>query len=56
MSRKTYGILVGILGSAVGAWLYRNRLAKSSVSGTMPRPRGEVIFDNTPVASDSTAF
>ena len=58
VNRKTYGILAGIIGSALGAWLYRSRLMKSSYrTHAIPaRERGQVIFDNTPTASDSNAI
>jgi hypothetical protein len=58
VNRKTYGILAGIIGSALGAWLYRSRLMKSSYRphAIPARERGQVIFDNTPTASDSNAI
>lgn len=49
MSTRTYGILAGVIGSALGAWWYsRYRLADST---TPARERGTVIFDNTPTAT-----
>ena len=55
MSRKTYGIIAGIVGSALGAWYWnRYRLARGgrrNGNGTA-RERGTVIFDNTPSATE----
>ena len=47
VSTRTYGILAGVIGSALGAWYwtrYRNRTPEAA--------RGTVIYDNTPTASD----
>ena len=53
MSTRTYGILAGVIGSALGAWWY-NRYRMRSIT---PRiDRGTVIFDNTPTASDTAVF
>jgi hypothetical protein len=49
LSKRSYGILAGVIGSALGAWWY-NRYRSRTM---MPvRDRGTVIFDNTPTASD----
>ena len=49
MTNRKYAFLAGLIGSAVTAWWWsRNRTTRLS-SGT--RPRGTVIFDNTPSAS-----
>ena len=48
MSRRTYGILAGVIGSALGAWWYSRRRA---TPGRRPVDRGTVIFDNTPTAT-----
>jgi hypothetical protein len=46
MNNRTYGILAGLIGSAVGAWWYaRHRRAALAAVG---QDRGTVIFDNTP--------
>ena len=46
MSTRTYALLA--IGSALGAWLWsRNRTVSH---GPAARPRGTVIYDNTPVA------
>ncbi|HVH55583.1 MAG TPA: hypothetical protein VM791_04990 [Vicinamibacterales bacterium] len=49
MSRRTYGILAGVLGSALGAWWYSRRRALAG--GRTSTDRGTVIFDNTPTAT-----
>lgn len=51
MNTRTYGILAGVIGSALGAWWYSRRRSTTAQSLTAARPRGEVIFDNTPTAS-----
>jgi hypothetical protein len=53
VSRRTLGILATVVGSAVGAWWLATQRG-SRTSRTLPaRERGTVIFDNTPVASDT---
>lgn len=47
MTKRTYGILAGVLGSALGAWWYRRRQSTTRPSAG----RGTVIFDNTPTAT-----
>lgn len=47
MTGRTYGILAGVIGSALGAWWYSRR--RTSARATTER--GTVIFDNTPAAS-----
>ena len=49
MNTRTYGIVAGLIGSAVGAWWY-SRYRQTSTDRTVP-DRGTVIFDNTPSAS-----
>jgi len=49
MSRRTYGILAGVIGSALGAWWYSRR--RALVAGRTNTDRGRVIFDNTPTAT-----
>ena len=48
MSRRTYGILAGVIGSALGAWWYSRRRT-AGAGGTIDR--GTVIYDNTPTAT-----
>ncbi|HTL45183.1 MAG TPA: hypothetical protein VL262_12655 [Vicinamibacterales bacterium] len=55
MTKRTWGILAGIAGSAFGAWYFRSRLGRRS-SISADRDRGTVIFDNTPTASDVDAI
>ena len=47
MNRRTYGILAGVIGSALGAWWYSRRRG----SNRDAIDRGTVIFDNTPTAT-----
>ena len=49
MSTRTYGILAGVIGSALGAWWYSRRRALPASNGR--HERGTVIFDNTPTAT-----
>jgi hypothetical protein len=46
---RTFGILAGVIGSAVGAWFWSRQRA---MAAAQPRPRsrdhGTVIFHNTP--------
>lgn len=54
MNNRTFGILAGVIGSALGAWWYTRRFSNPTQNLTAPRERGEVIFDNTPTtASDA---
>ena len=52
MNKRTFGILAGVVGSAVGAWFWnRQRLARRNVERLTPdRDHGTVIFHNTPRA------
>ena len=50
MSTRTYGILAGVIGSALGAWWYSRRRA-AGYNTAPARERGTVIFDNTPSAT-----
>lgn len=48
MNKRTYGILAGVIGSALGAWWWsRHRVHNASAT----TDRGTVIFDNTPTAT-----
>ncbi len=50
MSKRTYGILAGVIGSAVGAWWWSRQ--QSAISdGADSSEKGTVIFDNTPTPS-----
>ncbi|MEO7273312.1 MAG: hypothetical protein ABIX28_09225 [Vicinamibacterales bacterium] len=46
MNRATMGLVLGTIGSALGFYLWAQRMAAAPVA-----PRGTVIFRNTPVAS-----
>lgn len=57
VSRRTLGILATVVGSAVGAWWYTTQRRPRAASTLVPaREHGTVIFDNTPVASDTDAI
>jgi len=46
MARATYGLLVGMVGSVIGFWIW----SRQSTGGTTDS-RGTVIYRNTPTAS-----
>lgn len=50
MSKRTFGILAGVVGSAMGAWWWNRQ--RTGVRGdqhlTPAREQGTVIFHNTP--------
>ena len=50
VSKRTFGILAGVVGSAVGAWFWnRQRFAQRNVQEQTPaREHGTVIFHITP--------
>ncbi len=48
MTKRTYGILAGIIGTAMGTWWWRHRMHAEA----RPTPeRGTTILDNTPSAT-----
>lgn len=49
MTRKTYGLIAGLIAAGVGAWWWRSRLAEA-LPQTEPG-RATLIYDNTPRAS-----
>jgi hypothetical protein len=49
VTRKTYGLIAGLIAAGVGSWFWRSRRHPSAASGDAER--GSVIFDNTPQAS-----
>jgi hypothetical protein len=52
--KRTLGILATVVGSAFGAWwLTSQRHSRTARRTLPPREHGTVIFDNTPVASDT---
>ena len=50
MTTRTYGILAGVLGSALGAWWYAKRRTAQQAD-TAAAERGVTIFHNTPTAT-----
>jgi hypothetical protein len=52
MTRRTIGLLAGVVSSAVGAWYWLRRQTRQSETLPPARSRGTVIFDNTPRASE----
>ena len=48
MTKRTWGILATMVGSAVGAWLLTTQRRSRNATMTLQRDRGTVIFDNTP--------
>jgi hypothetical protein len=53
VSRRTYGILASVIGSAVGAWWYTRQ--RSGFSTAAPVERGTTIFHNTPTPTPLSA-
>jgi hypothetical protein len=57
VTKRSYGILAGVIGSAVGAWWFarrrQNGYRHAVNAAARAQERGTVIFDNTPTASDS---
>ena len=53
VSKRAFGIIASIVGSAVGTWYFMRQRAGAGASGdlTPARERGTVIFDNTPTAA-----
>lgn len=58
MTKRTLGLLAGVLGSALGSWLFARRRAMEYRSRHMTpaREHGTVIFDNTPTAPARNTF
>jgi hypothetical protein len=55
MNRTTY-IIAGLTGGLLSAWLWRRTRSHGRSNVPRTRDRGEVIFDNTPTASEPPAF
>jgi hypothetical protein len=55
LSKRTFGILAGVVGSAIGTWwLARHRAAQNRARYATPaREHGTVIFRNTPTAGEN---
>ena len=47
MTRLTCGMLTGMIGSAIGYWIWRRQFPVVE-----PRSRGTVVYRNTPTASE----
>jgi hypothetical protein len=58
VTRRTYGILAGMIGTTLGAWYWsRHRTRAMRARHLTPaRDHGELIFDNTPTAMGSDAL
>jgi hypothetical protein len=57
VTRRTLGIMAGVVGSALGAWWWTTqRRSHSDLSKASRRERGTVVFDNTPTPSDVDAI
>jgi hypothetical protein len=52
---RSYGILAGVIGSALGAWFWNRQRAGQTAQLTPPREHGTVIYDNTPTVADVTS-
>ena len=52
MTKRSWGILATMVGSAVGAWWITSQ-RRSRPAASTERDRGTVIFDNTPTAFDT---
>lgn len=48
MTNRTYGLLAGVIGSALGAWWFSRR---RQASNDAHADRGTLIYDNTPTAT-----
>ena len=52
MTKRNVGMLMAIVGSALGAWwLVSQQRSRAARPSRPSRERGSVIFDNTPQAS-----
>jgi hypothetical protein len=57
VNRRTLGILASVVASGFGAWwLVTQRRSRVSSSTTAAEDRGDIIFRNTPVPSESEAL
>ena len=52
VTKRTFGILATVVGSAMGAWWYTSQVrSRNARQLSAARERGTVIFDNTPTAA-----
>lgn len=58
MSTRTFGILAGVVGSAVGAWWWARQRMHARTAGnlTPARDHGALIYDNTPHATEGSTI
>jgi len=56
VTKRTLGIVAGVVGSALGAWWFTTQRRGRGRASEPARNRGTVIFDNTPVPSDVDAI
>jgi hypothetical protein len=57
VSKRTFGILASLVGSAIGAWWAMNRRRMRNAGVLMPaRDHGTVILDTTPTAAEIDAI
>jgi hypothetical protein len=57
VTKRTFGVLAAVVGSAVCTWWWQKQRTAAPKHGlTAPAPRGTVIFDNTPTATPETAL
>jgi hypothetical protein len=57
VSNRTLGLVMTVVGSALGAWwLASQRQSRTTVALTAPREHGTVIFHNTPTAAETDAI
>lgn len=54
MSRRNLGIMLAMVGSALGAW-WAVTQQRSRAANTAAARRGTIIYDNTPQATDGGA-
>lgn len=53
MSKRTFGLMAGVLGSAVGAWLWSRQRSNARAAGLTPaRDHGTVIYHNNPTVAE----
>jgi hypothetical protein len=47
MTRATCGMLIGMIGSAIGVWMWSRQFSERQAA-----PRGTVIYRNTPTPAE----
>ena len=57
MTKRNVGMLMAIVGSALGTWwLVTQQRTRTARAAALNRDRGTVIFNNTPQASEADAI